>query len=222
MIAKMKSLCGSESRPHFSRLAPSPSPSHPPSARAYRPWRGCRAAPNSLVSATEPDVEPPEPVGARDDEGDRHPDEGDTGEARTTARAPPRRTAPPRRWPRGPARCRGRAPSTTARDAHGRDGHEVGHEDVAEGVEALALRREDQPTGEHQAHLDDLGRLDVDRPSRSQFWLPLTSTPIGVRTSSWSTMPTDEDRQGQPLPARDADPRGDHERDPPIAAKPPA
>ena len=34
MIAKMKSLCGSESRPHFSRLAPSPSPNQPPSARA--------------------------------------------------------------------------------------------------------------------------------------------------------------------------------------------
>ena len=50
MIAKMKSLCGSDSRPHFSRLAPRPRPNQPPSARAYRPWIGWRAAPNSLVS----------------------------------------------------------------------------------------------------------------------------------------------------------------------------
>ena len=34
MIAKMKSLCGSDSSPHFSLLAPSPTPSQPPSARA--------------------------------------------------------------------------------------------------------------------------------------------------------------------------------------------
>ena len=30
----------------------------------------------------------------------------------------------------------------------------------------------------------------VTGPSRSQFWLPLTLTPIGVSTSSWSTIPT--------------------------------
>ena len=37
MIAKMKSVCASGSQPHFSRLAPRPTPHQPPSARAYLP-----------------------------------------------------------------------------------------------------------------------------------------------------------------------------------------
>ena len=46
MIAKMKSLCASGSQDHFSRLAPSPTPHQPPSARAYLPWMDWKHVPS--------------------------------------------------------------------------------------------------------------------------------------------------------------------------------
>ena len=45
MMAKMKSLWAAGSHCHFSRLAPSPTPHHPPSARAYWPWVVCQQEP---------------------------------------------------------------------------------------------------------------------------------------------------------------------------------
>src|SRR6202034_356807 len=42
MIAKMKSLVDSGSQPHFSRLAPRPTPKIPPEPSAYFPWVACQ------------------------------------------------------------------------------------------------------------------------------------------------------------------------------------
>ncbi len=50
MTAKMKSLCADGSQPCFSRLAPRPTPHHPPSARANRPWT---VWPHSALSGLE-------------------------------------------------------------------------------------------------------------------------------------------------------------------------
>jgi hypothetical protein len=49
MIAKMKSLVDSGSQPHFSRLAPRPTPKTPPEPSAYLPWIACMLAPVGSV-----------------------------------------------------------------------------------------------------------------------------------------------------------------------------
>src|SRR5699024_9519991 len=51
MMAKMKSLWASGSQDHFSRLAPSPTPSQPPEARENSPWLDCQACP--MVSGAD-------------------------------------------------------------------------------------------------------------------------------------------------------------------------
>ena len=64
MIAKMKSLWASGSQDHFSRLAPSPTPHQPPSARAYLPWMDWKQVLQLVrAGAAEPGVDPGHPVG---------------------------------------------------------------------------------------------------------------------------------------------------------------
>jgi hypothetical protein len=45
MMAKMKSLVDSGTQPHFSRLAPRPTPKTPPLPMAYLPWTFCICGP---------------------------------------------------------------------------------------------------------------------------------------------------------------------------------
>ena len=133
MIAKMKSLCGSESSPHFSRLAPSPRPNQPPSARAYRPWIGWRAAPNSLVSRPSQTSKRPSRLGLvtmkataiSTNGAPANPNQrsGMPAANSTPATIAPRIITVPRSWP-----------EDHRADAHGGEGDEVGHEHVAERV----------------------------------------------------------------------------------------
>ena len=41
MMAKMKSVVAFGTQPHFSLLAPRPTPNQPPEPIAYLPWIGC-------------------------------------------------------------------------------------------------------------------------------------------------------------------------------------
>ena len=53
MMAKIKSLCASGIQFHFCRLWPSPTPNHPPEARAYTPLRYWSQAPSWLQSPNQ-------------------------------------------------------------------------------------------------------------------------------------------------------------------------
>ena len=105
-------------------------------------------------------------------------------------------------------------PEHDGTDAERGDGHEVGHHDVAEAVQVLALaprgsarRRGRAPTFTISDGCTATG------PIRSQFWLPPTAVPSGESTRSCSANADGEDREGEALPGRHRHPRGDDQRD---------
>ena len=127
MIAKMKSLCGSESRPHFSRLAPEPEAEPAAVGEGVAAVDRLACGTELVGVATQPDVEPAEPVGARDDEREDHRDERHAGEGEPAQRDPGGEQHPGDDRPEDQHGAEVVAEHDDA-DAHGGDRHEVGHD----------------------------------------------------------------------------------------------
>ena len=202
MMAKMKSLCGSESHCHFSRLAPSPSPNHPPSARAKRPCIGWRAFPKGLVSrpshtsnrasrlglmrtivvasATKPGERDAEPPG-RDTRGiqgggDDRPEDEDGAEVTTDEDEP---------------------------DGDGRDGQDERDDDVAELVEVRVLAGEDEPAHEDEPDLDQLRRLHRQRAEVDPVEVAVDADAERGEDQQLEGERAEEDGDGETLPGHD-------------------
>ncbi len=163
MIAKMKSLCGSERLPHFSRLWPSPTPSQPPSASAYRPCSGWRAAPSGLVSRPSHTSKRPSRFELVTMKAKAIPMKGTPGDGEPAHRDPRREEDAGDDRPEDHDGAEVVAHDDDG-DGHRGQRHEVGQDDVPEGAQVAALAGEHGPAGQGQADLDRLRRLDAHRP----------------------------------------------------------